>query len=77
MDSTYAGHVSRRFSDFLMASSFFIYSNDCSRSVLAKNWRLCMQLAANGNGNLMIKKENPLNKLKKHHWFIVRLAIFA
>ncbi len=76
MDSTYERSVSRRFSDFLMASSFF-YSNNCSRGVLAKNWRLCMQLAANGNGNLMIKKENPLNKLKKHHWFIVRLAIFA
>ncbi len=29
------GHVSRRFSDFLMASSFF-YSNNCSRSMLAK-----------------------------------------
>ncbi len=28
-----------------MASSFF-HSNNCSRSVLAKNWRLCMQLAA-------------------------------
>jgi hypothetical protein len=37
--------VSHRFSDFLMASSFF-NSNNCSRSVLAKNWRLCIQLAA-------------------------------
>ncbi len=37
-------HVSRRFSDFFMASSFF-NSNNCSRSVLAKNWRLCTQLA--------------------------------
>ncbi len=46
MDSTYLGHVPRRFSDFLMASSFF-YSNKCSRSVLAKNWRLCTQLVAN------------------------------
>ncbi len=37
-------HVSHRFSDFFMAFSFFS-SNNCSRSVLAKNWRLCMQLA--------------------------------
>jgi hypothetical protein len=29
----------------VMASSFF-YSYNCSHSVLAKNWRLCMQLAA-------------------------------
>jgi hypothetical protein len=28
-----------------MASSFF-YSNNCSSSLLAKNWRLCTQLAA-------------------------------
>ncbi len=28
-----------------MASSFF-YSKNCSRSVLAKNWRFCRQLAA-------------------------------
>jgi hypothetical protein len=28
-----------------MASSFF-NSNNCSRSVLAKHWRLCTQLAA-------------------------------
>ncbi len=35
----------RKFSVFLMASSFF-YSNKCSRSVLAKNWWLCKQLAA-------------------------------
>jgi hypothetical protein len=48
MDSTYYGHVSHRFSDFLMASSFF-YSNNCSRSVLAKNWWLCTQLAASAH----------------------------
>jgi len=37
--------VSRRFSDFLTASSIF-NSNHCSRSVLAKKWRLSTQLAA-------------------------------
>ncbi len=45
MDRPLQAHVSRRFSDFLMASKFF-NSNNCSRSVLAKNWRLCTQLAA-------------------------------
>ncbi len=45
MVSTYYGLVSRRFSDFLMASSFF-YLKNSSRSVLEKNRRLCTQLAA-------------------------------
>ncbi len=45
MESTYQRHVLRRFSDFLMASPFF-NSNNCSLSVLAKNWWLCTQLAA-------------------------------
>ncbi len=36
---------SYRFSDFLIASLFF-NSNNCSRSLLAKNWRLCTQLTA-------------------------------
>ena len=45
MVSTQQGHVSRRFSDFLMGTSFF-NSSYCSCSVLAKNWRLCRQLAA-------------------------------
>ncbi len=38
-DRPLQAHMSRRFSDFLMVSSFF-NSNNCSRSVLAKNWRL-------------------------------------
>ncbi len=33
------------FLDFLKVSSFF-YSYNCSRSALAKNWRLCTGLAA-------------------------------
>ncbi len=37
--------MSRRFSDFLVASSCF-YSNNCSGSELSKSWRLYMQLAA-------------------------------
>jgi hypothetical protein len=37
--------VPRRFSDFLIVCSFFT-SNNCSRSVLAKNWRLCTAVAA-------------------------------
>jgi len=37
--------VSRSFSDFLMASSF-LNSNNCSGSVLLKNWRLGTVLAA-------------------------------
>ncbi len=45
MDRPQQVHLSRRFSDFLMASSFF-YSNNCSHSVLAKNRRHCTQLAA-------------------------------
>ncbi len=40
--------MSRRFSVFLIASSFF-YSNNFSRSVLAKNWPLCTQLAASAS----------------------------
>ncbi len=39
------GSTSRRFSDFLMASSFF-YSNKSSGSMLSKNWRFCIMLAA-------------------------------
>ncbi len=45
MDSSQQGHVLHRFSDFLMSSSFSS-KNNCSHSVLAKNWRLCTQLAA-------------------------------
>jgi hypothetical protein len=45
LDSTWQGNVSRRFSDFLMSSSFFI-SNNCSAACLqktggfARNWPL-------------------------------------
>jgi len=45
MDRPKQAHVSCRFSYFLIASSLF-NSNNCSRIVFAKNWRLCTQLAA-------------------------------
>ncbi len=45
MDRPWQTHVSRRFLDFSIASSFF-NSNNCSGSVLLKNWWLGMQLAA-------------------------------